>query len=132
MRTKPELELVEPVYKQQIISFEAANEPADPYTVKSSEEPESVKPATIHLGPESAANIEPEKTEEPKGGWSTDPRDPHSNPRVLVGERYRTNDYGICIVSELRPGRVYMKTSKGKVVIFLYPNAFVNKKVIKV
>ena len=69
---------------------------------------------------------------EPQGTWSTDPRDPHSNPRVRVGERYKTKDYGICTVSELRPGRVYMKTSKGKVVIFIYPNAFVNNKVIRV
>lgn len=68
----------------------------------------------------------------PSGGLSTDPRDSNSNPCVSVGERYRNKLYGVCIVSELRPGKVYMKTSKGKVVIFTYPNAFVNGKVVKV
>ena len=132
LRTKPELELVKPEYKQQVISFDAANEPTHPYSVKSSRDSETVKPATIHSESEPVANIEPEMIEVPEGGWSTDPRDPHSNPRVRVGERYKTKDYGICTVSELRSGRVYMKNSKGKVVIFMYPNAFVNKKVIKV
>lgn len=131
-RTKPELELVKPEYIQQVISFDAANEPMLPYTVKAEKELEKDKSVTIYSEPKPVAPIEPEKSEVPKGGWSTDPRDPHSNPRVLVGEKYKTKDYGICTVSELRPGKVYMKTLKGKVVIFMYPNAFVNNKVVKV
>ena len=131
-RTKPELELVEPVYKQQIISFDVANEPAHPYRVSIPKDSEPIESVKAHPEPEPDTHNEPGKVEEPKGGWSTDPRDPHCNPRVRVGEKYRTNDYGICTVSELRPGRVYMKTSKGKVVIFMYPHAFVNKKVTKV
>ena len=75
---------------------------------------------------------EDKPNKEPSSGWSTDPRDPHSNPYVCVGERYKNKDYGMCTVSELKPGKVYMKTTKGKTVIFLYPEAFVNGKVTKV
>lgn len=75
---------------------------------------------------------EDEPNEKPSSGWSTDPRDPHCNPYVFVGERYRNKDYGICTVSELKPGKVCMKTQRGKSVIFIYPDAFVNGKVIKV
>ena len=116
-RTKPEHENEKRDSKLQSISLIAADNPLHPYAGTT----------TKALEPKSSA-----EKDEGRDEWSTDPRDPHSNPPVFIGERYKTNDYGICTVSELRPGRVYMKTPKGKVVIFRYPYAFVNKKVMKV
>ena len=97
-----------------------------------SDEASASEPPSSVNEPVSPTTEESAEMEEPEGGWSTDPRDPHCVPRVRVGERYLNNDYGICTVSELKPKRVYMKTSKGKIVIFIYPDAFVHKKVTKV
>ena len=97
-----------------------------------SDEASAPEPPSPVIEPVPPTTEESEEMEEPEGGWSTDPRDPHCVPRVRVGERYLNNDYGICTVSELKPKRVYMKTSKGKIVIFIYPDAFIHKKVKKV
>ena len=73
-----------------------------------------------------------EKMEAPEGGWSTDPRSATANPAVSVGEQYENDVYGLCTVTGLRLGKVDMKTKKGKGVIFIYPDAFVNGKLRKV
>ena len=121
-RTKPE-------YNIQDSFLMVAEMPKKEETPAKSSDSKPVKPEPTSI---CSVSEESDDIEEPEGGWSTDPRDPHCVPRVRVGERYSNNDYGICTVSELKPKRVYMKTSKGKIVIFIYPDAFVHKKVKKV
>lgn len=43
---------------------------------------------------------------------------------VFVGDKVRTDNYGICTVTEIRGGKIYMTTTKGKIVTYYYPSAF--------
>lgn len=133
-RTKPErksedepvFEVTESKYEQHYIAFEAADDRNQTYEVTTSEviNPEP-KPEPI------VNNSEPIVFVEPPEGWSTDPRATNANPSISVGEKYENAVYGICTVSGLQNGRVDMRTSKGKYVTFIYPDAFVNGKLVK-
>lgn len=43
---------------------------------------------------------------------------------VFVGDKVKTDNYGICTVTEIRNGKIYMTTEKGKIVTYYYPSAF--------
>lgn len=43
---------------------------------------------------------------------------------LKVGDRVKNNQYGLCTVIQIKPDRVYLKTEKGKTVIFKHPDAF--------
>ena len=125
-RTKPE---VAPLRE------EPATKASTPAVQRHIEKPvETVVPpvlAPAQVEEPQQALIDEELTPTP-GGWSTDPRDPHANPRVRVREQYVNDLYGICTVTGLRKGKVDLRTAKGKNVTFIYPDAFVKGRLKKV
>ncbi len=44
---------------------------------------------------------------------------------VFVGDKVRTDNYGICTVTEIRNGKIYMATDKRRIVTYFYPGAFI-------
>ena len=111
-----------------------------PVTYTSSEQPlkmvaekpkQTVSPTASAPAPmTAAAPINPAPTV--SGKWSDDPRSSTANPPVNVGERYMHEEYGICIVENLRKGKVDVKTPKGRHITFIYPDAFVNGRLKRV
>jgi hypothetical protein len=53
-----------------------------------------------------------------------DPNAGYGDNVAFVGDRIQTGDYGVCTVKEIRNGKIYMTTTKGKIVTFYYPSAF--------
>ena len=43
---------------------------------------------------------------------------------LKVGDRVYVDMYGACMVTQIKPGKVYLKTAKGKEVIFKHPDAY--------
>ena len=89
--------------KEQVLIEEAASPDKTPYAEKPSHK-EVKKKSGFHV---SVA---------PNAGYGANV--------VFVGDKVRTDNYGICTVTEIRGGKIYMTTTKGKIVTYYYPSAF--------